>query len=423
MNVKGKILFILFSTLVILDVQVSAFGVTPRGKYSNPNISGCFTSYIPHYPTTINVSDYEGATDTERIQKALYDVPPEGAVVYIPGGVWEAYNLTAGSRTILMGSNNTILKRPANTSNNLVTFAYANEFAVVNMIFDGGNITGAAGILIFNCSRFAIVNNTFIDISRNAIRVSGACMDFEINENRLLRCNEASIILFGSPGERYLYNFSITHNLLYGGLNNGKIGVAFSAHGIIANNTLMNCEFGIATRGVSYIIIENNTIESCESYAFYLGTQPGDQGSDNIEISQNYVINCSVGILRYYGSYPINNVTLNNNSFLYSREWDIYADFSAIFKNNTITSAERLKILVTNVQFIGTRDKGGQPILPGDVFIDLKIDMRDIGIVGRLFGCTPISDNWIPCADIIGDDIINMEDIAFVAKRYGLDYL
>jgi len=70
----------------------------------------------------INVSDYEGATPSERIQKALDDVPPDGAMVFIPEGIWEAYNLTARSKTIVIGVDGTIIRRPANTTTPFITF-------------------------------------------------------------------------------------------------------------------------------------------------------------------------------------------------------------------------------------------------------------------------------------------------------------
>lgn len=378
---------------------------------------GATESYI-----VINVSDYSGATDSERIQKALDDVPEEGAIVFIPEGTWEACNLTAKSKTILMGTNRTIMKRPANTTCPFITFKNQTSFIVLNLIFDGQNIPEATGILISSCTQFEILNNTFANISRNAIHVCGVCENFEIENNTFIKCDSASIILFGSPGERYIKNFVITNNFLTNGTNNGKIGVAFAANGTIANNTVINCEYGIATRCVSYITITNNHIENCVSYAIYLGTQPADPGSDNIEIMYNYVANCNVGISRYYGSYPIHNVTLKNNSILYNEQWDIYANFPATFVNNTITSAGKLKILNTNVEFVGNIDAEGQPILPRDINNDFRIDMRDIGIVARLFGSSSSSDNWNPSADIIGDGVIDMKDIAFVATKFGFQY-
>jgi len=388
--------------------------------FSEPTNKIFSTSYYSTESCVIiNVSNYSGATDGERIQNALDDVPEEGAIVFIPGGIWKACNLTGQSKTILMGTNETIVRRPVNTTSPFITFEKRICFAVANIIFDGQNISEGTGILIMSCTQFEIVNNTFRDISRNAIRIIGTCEDFKIEKNEFIRCNIAPVILFGSPSERYIQNFTIVNNFLTKGTDNGKIGVAFAANGTIVNNTITNCEYGIATRCVSHIVIINNHIENCISYAIYLGTQPGDPGSDNIEIIYNYAANCNIGISRYYGSQPIHNVTLKNNNILNNEQWDIYANFPAIFIKNTITSAEKLKILNTDVEFIGNIDVEGQPILLGDINNDLKIDIRDVAVVARLFGSSFSSDNWDPSGDIIGDGVIDMKDIAIVAKNFG----
>ena len=371
----------------------------------------------------INVSDYFGATDSERIQNALDDVPDEGAIVFIPSGIWVAFNLIAKSKTIVMGASETILKRPENTTSPFLIFNNRSSFAVTSILFDGQNISQATGISITSCIHFEIVNNTFVDVSRNAIHVNGVCEDFEIKQNKFTRCNIATILVFGSPGERSISNFTIANNILTDGIDNGKIGIAFSANGTVANNNVTNCEYGIATRCVSHTILRNNFIADCIGYAIYLGTQPGDLGSDNIEIINNRVANCNIGVSRYYGSYPIYNITLLDNSLVHNEQWDIYADFPATFINNTITSIEKLKILDTNVNFIGTMDVEGQPILPGDIDDDLRIDMRDIGMVARLFGSDSSSGNWNPSADIIWDGVIDMKDIAFVTRRFGFQYI
>ncbi len=370
------------------------------------------------YEIIINVSDYDGESDTERIQKALDDVPPEGATVFLPKGVWEACNLTAKSGTRFTGTNETILRRPFNTTVHFIKFENESRFSIVNMIFEGQNVSEATGILILNSSQFQIINNTFADISVNAVRITGFCENFRIEDNKLTRCDIAPIILFGSPGERLITNFTIAHNLLINGTDNGKIGIAFAADGTIANNTVKDCEYGIATRGVSQIVIISNHIENCLSYAIYLGTQPADPGSTNIEITQNYIADCSVGISRWYGSQPIHNVTLTENTLVYNEEWDIYADFPATFINNTITSAVKLRIINANVEFKGNTNATGHPIMPGDMNDDLRIDMKDIGPTAILFGCTPSSEKWNPLADIIADNIIDMKDIAFRATRF-----
>jgi hypothetical protein len=48
--------------------------------------------------------------------------------------------------------------------------------------------------------------------------------------------------------------------------------------------------------------------------------------------------------------------------------------------------------------------------------------MSDIAIVARAFGSKPGSSNWNPNADINGDGIVNMKDIALVARNFGQHY-
>ncbi len=370
----------------------------------------------------INVSDYSGTTDSDRIQQALDDVPEEGATVFIPKGVWVAANLSAKSKTAVLGENGTVIERPENLTFPFITFQNRTDFSVADITFDGQNIPQATGIYIENCTKFKILENMFRNISRNAIRVTGLSEQFSIQNNYFERCDNAPLILFGSPGERYIKEFTISNNFLTNGKNNGKIAVAFTANGTIADNTIINCDHGIATRCVSHLLIKNNHIEDCLNYAIYLGTQPADPGSDNLKIIGNVAVNCSIGISRWYGSQSIYNVTLEENSIFNNSQWDICLDFPAQILNNTLTSKGKLKILNSNVEFIGNRNVEGHPIIPGDINDDLKIDMKDIGLVARLFGATSSDAFWNPSADIIVDEVIDMKDIGFVARLFGFQY-
>lgn len=372
------------------------------------------------YDVVINASQYTGETDSERLQKALDDVPPEGAVVLISKGVWLACNLTAKSKTLIMGMNGTIIKRPNTTEASFITFENKSNFAIINVTFDGQNIPEATGILILGSKQFQIANNTFVNVKRNAIRISENCENFTIENNMFLNCDKATICIFGSPGSRDIRSFTVNNNMLINGSNNGKIGLAFAENGTIINNFIVNSEYGIGTRCISNILIKRNSIENCSSYGIYLGTQLGDSGSNNIEIEKNKIVNCKVGISRYYGSCSIYNVSLRNNCFVFNQLWDIHADFPATFINNTITSAEKVKIVNSAVKFLGNKDINDQPVLPADVNDDRKIDMWDIGIVARLYGASKEKENWDSRADVVEDGVMDMKDLAFIAIHYGV---
>jgi hypothetical protein len=57
----------------------------------------------------------------------------------------------------------------------------------------------------------------------------------------------------------------------------------------------------------------------------------------------------------------------------------------------------------------------------GDVNLDGKVDMKDIGIVASAFGATPERDRWDERADINKDNRIDLKDIAIVSKNFGID--
>jgi hypothetical protein len=410
---------LLASTLVIcLIVTLCPIAtITKRVSVYTGTLGAFFADHNAPY-ALINVSDYTGETDYERIQKALNDVSPDGAIVFIPEGAWEACNLSAISNTIILGTNGTVLRRPQNTTAPFITFKNQANFAVSSITFDGQNVTDASGIQIVNGTDFRIADNVFQDVAQHALHVTGQCQNFFVENNLFLHATGAPLLLFGSPSLRIINGFLVANNTLMMSENNGKIGVAFAANGTVADNYLYNCTYGIATRCVSDLVIRNNRIENCTSYGVYLGTQPGDVGSDNISIIENYISGSDVGIARYYGSGSMINITVRNNTIVNSIQSDIYADFQGFFVNNTVTSKDKVKLLTIPYQFTGNVDLNMTLMIPADVQGDGKVNMRDVGIVARLFQSSLGSDNWNPAADVIQNNVIDMKDISFVAKCF-----
>jgi len=369
----------------------------------------------------IDASDYPGENDTERLQAALDDVPSEGATVLI-SGLWSASGLTAKSYTTLLGMNGTI-KRPDNTTVPFITFENKSGFAILNLTFDGRELNDSYGIRIVNGISFLIQNNTFLSIKKNAVRVAitldGVSENFTVAENSFINCNNAPILVFGIPTKRAIRHFTILSNTILNGTANGKIGTAFSADALIANNTVANCQFGIATRCVSNTTIMGNVISNATDYGLYLGTQIGDNGTDNVVIKNNSVIGGDIGIARYYGSYPIREIIIRNNQFVNNTSYDILADFPAIYINNTITSAERLVIHDLETTFVETRTITNELIIPGDVNSDLKIDIMDVAFIAKGYGCVEGSAGWDRRADIIRGSIIDIKDVSYVSRNYG----
>ena len=412
-------LFLALTLVIFLIVSLCPLTtVTRRVSVYGETVGTVYASSLT-FPVLINVSDYTGVNDSERIQEALNDVPPEGAVVFIPEGIWEACGLTAYSNTIILGANGTVLKRPQNTTAPFITFENQAHFALLNVVFDGQNVTDAVGVQITNGTDFQVAYNVFQDIAQHALHITGQCGNFSVENNFFLHTNKAPLLIFGSPGSRDISGFLVANNTLMMSDDNGKIGVAFAADGTVADNYVYNCTYGIATRCVSDLVIRGNRIEGTLSYGIYLGTQPGDVGSDNVEITENYVSGSEQGIARYYGSGSLVNITVRRNTIVDSSQSDIYADFQGFFINNTFTSKAKVTLLVIPAQFIDNVDTNMTLLIPADVQSDGKVDMRDVGIVARLFATTPASGNWNPDADVIRDNVIDMKDIGFVAKCFG----
>jgi len=372
----------------------------------------------------INAGKYNGDNDKVKLQAALDDVPEEGAIVLIDSRVWVAAGLKAKSNTIILGMNGTFLKRPENNTEPFITFVNASNFAILNLTFEGGDIENAYGIMIINCQNFIVQNNTFYNLKESSIKVTltvdGYSCNFAVINNSFFNCQNVPIHVFGIPSRRAIRNFLISNNTVINGTKNGKIGVAFSANGIIDNNKIIDCEHGIATRNISNITITNNHLVNITNYGIYLGTQIGDYGTDDVKIEKNIIYNAKIGICRYYGSYPLTKINVINNQFIKNRELDILADFPGLFINNTITEAAKLKIKDPTAIFKETKTIFGQLVLPGDFNNDLRINIKDVALVATCFGSREGSANWNEKADIISDGKIDMKDLSYVAKNFGL---
>jgi hypothetical protein len=412
--------------LIFLSVSIGVFRVNYKASSSTEGSGFLDGVAVITYGLVINVSDYGGSTDYERIQNALNDVPPDGAVVFIPSGVWEACNLSALSRTVVMGGDGTILRRPPNTTSPFLIFENRTGFAVVDLIFDGQNVPDASGLLVSNGTSFQIANDTFRDVDTNAVNIVGRSEDFVVEGNIFVNSNNAPVRVWGTPGGRIVSGFLIVNNTLLDSQTNGKIGVAFADNGTIRDNHIFNCTYGIATRDDCNLLIENNRIENVTSYGIYLGTQieyPDTYGlSSNIVISSNYIFGSNVGIARYYGCGLIVNVSVSENIITYSNQLDIYADFQASFVNNTVSCRDNVALLTPPAEFVGNVDVNGTPVMPADITGDCRVDMRDLGGVARLYGTVHGSANWNQMADVIQDGVIDMRDLGFVAKCFQLNY-
>jgi hypothetical protein len=99
----------------------------------------------------------------------------------------------------------------------------------------------------------------------------------------------------------------------------------------------------------------------------------------------------------------------------------LIADF--ILSNGVRLGSTTLTVtgkLVNGTSFIGSAVVAVR--MAGDINIDGRVNMEDIGIVAKAFGCCPGDTRWNRTADENEDGTINMVDIALVARQFGKCY-
>lgn len=57
--------------------------------------------------------------------------------------------------------------------------------------------------------------------------------------------------------------------------------------------------------------------------------------------------------------------------------------------------------------------------IPGDVNGDGVVDVQDLYLLGRAYGSTPGSPNWLALADINGDETVGIDDLLLLDENYG----
>jgi parallel beta-helix repeat protein len=158
--------------------------------------------------------------------------------------------------------------------------------------------------------------------------------------------------------------------------------------------------------------------------------------TSNRWVYQGQPININVTVSNI-GSSPENvwvtlyyNISASKSIDSYPIDLDAGQSFTFQFKWNTAgtpclnyTLAAMTTISATISAGSNTFTDGNVTIrLMGDVNGDGVVDLRDIALVARAFGSTPSSPNWNPAADINGDGVVNMKDITLVARNFGEHY-
>ena len=129
---------------------------------------------------SVNVKDFgskcDGITDdTVQIQVAENAIAVSGGTLIIPNTTCIISTLSMSSNVTLMGSGkNSILKRKAGTSQNLITASGQSSIAVVGLTIDGNSVANSGlfnNIYFYGCNDVLIENNYSINSIGNGISV------------------------------------------------------------------------------------------------------------------------------------------------------------------------------------------------------------------------------------------------------------
>jgi parallel beta-helix repeat protein len=323
-----------------------------------------------------------------------------------------AVNIAYSNGTIISG-NNIFIDKTATPIDTSQWEGISMEFSSGNIISDNNVTNCGVGVYLFSSSGNSVYHNNFVN-----------------NTQQVDSFNSTNTWDDGYPsGGNYWSDYNGT-DLFSGPYQNetGSDGIGDKPYAMDTNNTdnyplMKPYPWGPHDVGVTYIarVYEFGP----QAYIFPLKTV----GFVNIQLHLDvFVMN--------YGDYPevlnltvyanstvvgqVSNVTLAaKNSTILDVPWDT----SGFAKGNYTISAYIEPVLgETEVEDNNYTDGKIKITIPGDVNGDGTVDMRDIAYVARRFGMSPADPRWDPDADINDDGKIDMRDIGYVARCYGQHY-
>lgn len=165
---------------------------------------------------------------------------------------------------------------------------------------------------------------------------------------------------------------------------------------------------------------------------------PGISVSTHVAVENQGTSNETFNITLYAGNLTIQTLTVTHltpeSNITLTFEWTIFPFRIMIFPppwDPTEIMSKNLTLKAEADVVPGEIDTADNVYIDGlinvlwmvpDVNGDGKIDMRDIGPVGRAFGSSPGNPRWDPMVDFNSDGKIDMRDVGTSARMYGTHY-
>ncbi len=219
---------------------------------------------------------------------------------------------------------------------------------------------------------------------------------------------------------------SSSPTIIDGNMENGPDNAVVYITGkevFLSHLIIRNCpdSSGIAIHGENATIIESSVMNN--SVGILLS-------ANNIQVTKNNIYNNVQGLgmqsvencLIYYNNF------FNNTHNVYQQQFPTGANIwdngyaGNFWSNYTGTDTNGDGIGDTS-HLIDSNNVDNYPLMSpymcGDVNYDGVINIRDIAFVARRFGCTPTDQLWNPHADINEDAKIDIRDVSITARGFG----